>query len=102
MRMPATPAMVGRQQPGLWEGTRNPGLDCHALAQGPTVDDQQRHFVLGINLQVLGRRVLAFFEIERTNLKLRASFGERNVRRQCAGDRGVVKGDFHKTLRLPL
>ena len=48
-----------------------------------------------IDLQVLGRGVLALPEIEWADLELCTGFSEGDVGRECTGDGGVVKDDFH-------
>ena len=57
--------------------------------------------MLGIDLQVLGRGVLALPKIERAYFKLRTGFRKRNVGRKRTGNGRIVKGDFRQALRLP-
>src|SRR5262249_38622960 len=87
---------VFRQQSGVRKVASNPDLDRDTLAQDLSIDDEERHLVLWIDLQVLGRGMLPLLEIERMDLKLRTSFSERYVGRERTGDWSVVKGDFHE------
>src|SRR5262245_56332149 len=93
-RLQLLPGIV-RQQSCVREGARNPGLDCDTLAQDLSIDDEERHLVLWIDLQVLGRGMLARFEIERMDPKFRTGFSKGDVGRERTGDWSVVKGDFH-------
>src|SRR5262245_48045434 len=86
---------VVRQQSCVREGARNPDLDRDTLAQELSIDGEERHLVLRIDLQVLGRGMLPLLEIERTDLEPRTGFSEGDVGRKRTGDWSVVKGDFH-------
>ena len=83
----------------MWKIPGDPDLDCGAFAKHPSIHYKQRHFVLGIELQIFGLLVLILSKIQRSNFKFRVCFGERDVRSKRTRDRGVVQSDFHWDLQ---
>jgi hypothetical protein len=75
---------------------RGQGMDRNIFAQATSIDDQKRHFVLGVELQIVRRHLLVFTKIERANVELCAGFGERDVGNERTGIGGIVENDLHE------
>jgi len=84
-----------------WEQLRlreipvDPGLDRDVLGERRAIDDEHRHFVLGIDTQILGRHVLRLAKIQRADLERGARLGQRDVGHQRAGVGRVVEDQLH-------
>jgi hypothetical protein len=92
---------LGRQQPRLRKAAVEEVGDRHDLRERLAVGEQQRHLAVGIHLQVFGRLVLAFVQLDELRREVLAGRGldrlQPAVRDERAGTGGEVELEVHAT-----